>query len=100
LIVTTESGQTTIEFFVVAPTVPSVTVITPGAGEPGQTVPVTLRGLNLPGATVSESTPDLTLQNPQPVDDETVTWRSSAEPLRRTPTLTAPKPGVSIDGRV
>jgi hypothetical protein len=73
LIVTTESGQTTIEFFVVPPTVPSVTVVTPGAGEPGQTVPVTLRGLNLTGATVGESTPDLSLQNAQPVDDETIT---------------------------
>jgi hypothetical protein len=73
LIVTTERGQTPLEFFVVPPTGPSVTVVTPGAGEPGQTVPVTLRGLNLTGATVSESTPDLTLQNQQPVDDETVT---------------------------
>jgi hypothetical protein len=73
LIVTTESGQTTIELFVVPPTVPSITVITPGAGEPGQTVPVTLRGLKLTGATVGESSPDLSLQNRVPVDDETVT---------------------------
>jgi hypothetical protein len=72
LIVTTESGQTTIELFVVPPDVPSVTVVSPGAGEPGQIVPVTLRGLNLTGATLGESSPDLSLQNPQPVDDQTV----------------------------
>lgn len=73
LIVTTESGQTTIEFFVVAPDVPTVTSILPGAGEPGQTVGITLRGLNFTGATVSESDPDLTLQNAQVVSNETIT---------------------------
>jgi hypothetical protein len=73
LIVTTESGQTTIEFFVVPANVPSVTVVTPGAGEPGQTVPVTLRGLNLTGGVVSEGTADLSLQNAAVVDDETIT---------------------------
>src|SRR4029453_18925300 len=72
LIVTTESGQTTIELFVVPPDVPSVTVVSPGAGEPGQIVPVTIRGLNLTGAALGESSPDLSLQNPQPVDDQTV----------------------------
>jgi hypothetical protein len=73
LIVTTESGQTTAEFFVVAPDVPTVTAILPGAGEPGQTVGITLHGLNFTGATVSESDPDLSLQNPQVVSDETIT---------------------------
>src|SRR5688572_17470474 len=72
LIVTTESGQTTSEFFIVAPDVPTLTSIRPGAGEPGETVPVTLRGLNLTGATLSAS-PDLTLQNVVVVDDETIT---------------------------
>lgn len=73
LIVTTESGQTTIEFFVVPPTLPSVTVVLPGAGEPNTTVPVTLRGLNLSGGAVSGGAPDLTLQNPVVVDDQTIT---------------------------
>lgn len=70
LIVTTESGQTTIEFFVVPVDVPSVTSVLPGAGEPGDTVGVTLKGLNLTGGTV---TSDFTLQNPVVVDDETIT---------------------------
>jgi hypothetical protein len=73
LIVTTESGQTTIEFFVVPAGVPSVTSIQPGAGEPGDTVAVTLRGLNLTGGVVSESSADLALQNQVVVDDETIT---------------------------
>lgn len=73
LILTTETGQTTIEFFVVEPDVPSITVVAPGAGEPGQTVAVTLHGLNLLGATLSESSGDLSLQNPVVVDDQTVT---------------------------
>jgi hypothetical protein len=50
LIVTTESGQTTIEPFVVPAGVPTVTAVLPGAGEPGATVPVTLRGLNRPAS--------------------------------------------------
>jgi hypothetical protein len=70
LIVTTESGQTTIEFFVVPVDVPSVTAVLPGAGEPGDTVGVTLKGLNLTGGTVAS---DFTLQNPIVVDDETIT---------------------------
>src|SRR5262249_5592244 len=43
------------------------------AGEPGQTVGIMLHGLNFTGATVSESDPDLTLQNPQVVSNETIT---------------------------
>ncbi|MGH7896280.1 MAG: hypothetical protein ACREQL_16560 [Candidatus Binatia bacterium] len=73
LIVTTESGQTTIEFFVVAPDVPTVTSILPGAGEPGETVAVTLHGLNFTGATVTEVSADISLQNQMVVDDETIT---------------------------
>jgi hypothetical protein len=73
LIVTTESGQTTTEFFVVAPDVPTLTNIRPGAGEPSETVNVELRGLNLTGATVSTSSPSLTLQNVIVEDDETIT---------------------------
>jgi hypothetical protein len=73
LIVTTESGQTTIEFFVVPADTPTVTSILPGAGEPGDDVPVTLKGLNLTGATVSESSGNITLTNAMVVDDETIT---------------------------
>src|SRR5262249_50902503 len=74
LIVTTESGQTTKEFFIVAPDVPTLTAIDPGAGDPGDTVPVTLHGLNLTGATLDPSpSPDLTLSNFTVVDDETAT---------------------------
>jgi hypothetical protein len=73
LIITTESGQTTIEFFVVAADVPTVTSILPGAGEPGQTVALTLHGLNFTGASVTESDADLMLQNAVVVDDETIT---------------------------
>jgi hypothetical protein len=76
LIVTTESGQTTTEFFVVAPDVPTVTGVEPAAGEPNTTVPVTLHGLHFTGL-VGVTTPpgDLTLQNVTvpPVDDETIT---------------------------
>jgi hypothetical protein len=73
LIVTTESGQTTAEFFVVAPGVPTLFRIKPGAGEPGATVPVELRGLNLTGATLSTLSGDLTLQNVVVQDDEHIT---------------------------
>jgi hypothetical protein len=74
LIVTTESGQTTIEFFVVAAGTPTVTGVVPGAGEPGQTVAVTLHGLHLTGTTgVTTGTADLTAQNVTTVDDQTVT---------------------------
>ena len=74
LIVTTESGQTTIEFFVVAADVPTVTSIKPGAGEPGDTVPVTLRGLNLTApVNVSTLSPDLLFSPALLVDEETVT---------------------------
>ena len=73
LIVTTESGQTTAEFFVVAAGVLTVTGIEPGAGEPGQTVSVTIHGLHLTGADVTESSPDLGLTNKVVVDDETLT---------------------------
>jgi hypothetical protein len=73
LVVTGESGQTTVEFFVVAAGGPTVTGVTPGAGAPGTTVSVTLHGLHFTGATVSEASADLTLQNPVAVDDETIT---------------------------
>jgi hypothetical protein len=73
LIVTTESGQTTAEFFVVAAGVPTVTGVEPGAGEPGVTVPVTLRGLHLTGGMASVPPGPLTLQNVLVVDDETIT---------------------------
>jgi hypothetical protein len=74
LIVTTESGQTTIEFFVVAADVPTVTSIRPGAGEPGDTMTVTLRGLNLSAPViVSTPSPDLLFGPAVLVDEETVT---------------------------
>jgi hypothetical protein len=73
LIVTTESGQTTTEFFIVAAGVPSLTSIRPAAGEPGETVPVALRGLNLTGATLSTTSPSLTVQSVVVEDDETIT---------------------------
>lgn len=73
LIVTTESGQSTAEFFVVEADVPSLTGLRPGAGEPGQIVSVELRGLNLTGATVSTLSSAISLQNVVPVDDETIT---------------------------
>lgn len=72
LIITTESGQTTAEFFVVAAGVLAVTGLEPGAGEPGATVPVTLYGLHLSGASVTESSPDLTLQNVAVMSDESI----------------------------
>jgi len=74
LIVTSESGQTTTEFFVVAPGVPTVTGVEPGAGEPNSSVPVTLHGLHFTGLTGVTTPPgDLTLQNVTLVDDETIT---------------------------
>jgi hypothetical protein len=73
LILTTESGQTTAEFFIVAPGVPTLTGIFPGAGEPSETVNVELRGLNLTGATLPATVGPLTLQNAVVVDDETIT---------------------------
>ena len=81
LILTNESGQTTAEFFIVAPDVPTVTRIRPGAAEPGETVSVTLSGLNLTGATVASATPLLTLQNIVVVDDETITLDVTVDPL-------------------
>ncbi len=74
LIVTTESGQTTTEFFVVAPGVPTVTGIEPGAAQPNSTVAVTLHGLHFTGL-VGVTTPpgDLTLQNVTLVDDQIIT---------------------------
>lgn len=74
LIVTTESGQSTIEFFVVPAGVANVTVVQPGAGEPNATVAVTLRGIHLMGATsVTGGAPDLTPQLQSVVDDQTLT---------------------------
>jgi hypothetical protein len=81
LIVTTESGQSTIEFFVVPPGTPTVTAVLPGAGEPGDTVAVTLKGLNLTGATVGEASSDIDLQNPVVVDDETLTLEVVVDPM-------------------
>jgi|GEM_PF-5519499 len=73
LILTTESGQTTAEFFVVAPGVPTLFGIRPGAAEPGDVAPVELRGFNLTGASLSTPSASLTLQNAVVVDDETIT---------------------------
>jgi hypothetical protein len=73
LILTTESGQVTAEFFIVAANGPSLTSIRPGAGSPGQTVPVTLKGNNLTGAIVTTVSLSITLQNIVVVDDETIT---------------------------
>jgi hypothetical protein len=80
LIVTTESGQTTTEFFVVAPDVPTLTSIRPGAGEPGETVTVTLRGLNLTGAAPDAAPADLTFGAFSAVDDETLTLEVTVDP--------------------
>ena len=99
LIVTTESGQTTIEFFVVPANVPSVTVVTPGAGEPGQTVPVTLRGLNLTGGVVSEGTADLVApeRGGRRRRDDHRRGRRRRLPRRSTPTTRSPsRPGAGI----
>jgi hypothetical protein len=84
LIVTTESGQSTIEFFVVAPGTPTVTAVLPRAGEPGQTVAVTLKGLNLTGATVNEASADIALQNQVVADDETLTLEVVIDPMAAT----------------
>jgi len=105
LIVTTESGQTTAEFFVTPAGVLTVTGIDPGAGEPGQTVPVTLHGLHLTGATVSETTPDLTLQNQIVVDDETLTLdvavaTAAATSTNQTLTVSGPAGTTSVVFRV
>ncbi|HYV57118.1 MAG TPA: hypothetical protein VE911_06220, partial [Candidatus Nitrosopolaris sp.] len=100
LIVTTESGQTTAEFFVVAAGVLTVTGIDPGAGEPGQTVPVTMHGLHLTGAGVTESSPDLTLANTVVVDDETLTVDvdiAGGAATRTDWTLTVSGPAGSTD---
>jgi hypothetical protein len=84
LIVTTESGQSTIEFFVVPPGTPTVTAVLPGAGEPNGMVAVTLKGLNLTGATVGVAPGDLTLANAVVVDDETMTVDVSIDPMAAT----------------
>jgi len=100
LIVTTESGQTTAEFFVVAAGVLTVTGIEPGAGEPGQTVSVTIRGLHLTGADVTESSPDLSLTNKVVVDDETLTLDvaiAGGAATRTNWTLTVAGPAGSTD---
>jgi IPT/TIG domain-containing protein len=73
LIVTTESGQTTAEFFIVAPGVPTITSIRPGAGSANTTVPVTLHGLHFTSLGVTTSSSDLTLSSATVVDDETIT---------------------------
>jgi hypothetical protein len=73
LIVTTESGQVTTEFFIVAAGVPSLTGIRPGAGSAGQTVSVTLRGHHLTNALLSTVSLSIVLQNAVVVDDDTIT---------------------------
>lgn len=75
LILTSESGQVTAEFFVVAATKPTVTTIRPAAGERNQVVPVTLHGLNFtsPDITVSTLSLDIGVSNLVIVDDETAT---------------------------
>lgn len=69
LIVTTESGQTTTEFFIVAPDVPTFTSIRPGAGEPGETVTVAVRGANLAGGTFDAPPANLTFGASTVLDD-------------------------------
>ncbi|HWP64997.1 MAG TPA: hypothetical protein VNO26_03675, partial [Candidatus Limnocylindria bacterium] len=69
LIVTTESGQTTTEFFIVAPDVPTFTSIRPGAGEPGETVTVEVRGANLAGGTFDAPPANLTFGASTVLDD-------------------------------
>jgi hypothetical protein len=68
----------------VPPGTPTVTAVLPGAGEPGDTVAVTLKGLNLSGATVGESSGDIDLQNPVVVDDETITLEVVVDPMAAT----------------
>ena len=100
LIVTTESGQTTAEFFIVAAGVLTVTGIEPGAGEPGQTVSVTIHGLHLTGASVTESSPDLSLTNEVVIDDETLTLDvviAGGAATRTNWTLTVSGPAGSMD---
>jgi hypothetical protein len=101
LIVTTESGQVTAEFFVVAADVPSITSARPVAGSPGQTVNVTLHGLNLTGATLSTpADPNFSLANPVIVDDETATvdvviGAGAGTNTNHTITVTAPVGGAT-----
>lgn len=81
LIVTTESGQTTAEIFVVAPGVPTVTTVTPGAGERGDSVNVTLHGLNLTNTVnVTADDGDLSAGPTTVVDDETVMLTIDVDP--------------------
>jgi hypothetical protein len=73
LIVTTDAGQTTVEFFVVAAGAPTVTSVLPGAGEPGESLIVTLRGLGFTGvSSVTSSSAELVVNGFTPVDDETI----------------------------
>ncbi|HJQ85704.1 MAG TPA: hypothetical protein VKA21_16575 [Candidatus Binatia bacterium] len=81
LIVTTESGQTTTEFFVVPAGAPTVTAVRPGAGSPGTTTTVTLQGLHFTGLGVTTADPALTLPTPGTVvDDETITVDVTVQP--------------------
>jgi hypothetical protein len=80
LVVTTESGQTTPEFFVVpAGPGPAITVVEPAAGSPGDTVGVTLHGLHLTSGVVSAAAP-LTIGTQTVVDDETITAQVTIDP--------------------
>jgi hypothetical protein len=92
LIVATESGQATKEFFIVAAGAPSITGVRPGAGAPGTTTSVTLRGLNLTGAIVTTSSALVVPTNVVVVDDETITLDvgvSAVAPTNANHTITA-----------
>jgi hypothetical protein len=81
--VTTESGQTTTEFFVVPGGRPDRHRIEPAAGEPNTTGPRHAARPHLTGGTVSEASPDLSLANQVVVDDETITLHVDVAPARR-----------------
>jgi len=79
LIVTTESGQTTTDFFVVpAGGNPTVTGIAPAAGERGQSVQVTFHGLHLTGGGVTAAFP-FTVGTQAVIDDETIVAQVSVD---------------------
>ena len=87
LIVTTESGQSTIEFFVVpAGHADRDRRCSPAQESRVRRSPVTLKGLNLTGATVGERLGDIALQNAMVVDDETITLEVVIDPMAATRT--------------
>ena len=88
LIVTTESGQTTIEFFVVPPGMPTVTAILPGAGEPGADGARHAARPQPDGRDGQRGRPPTSRSEPVVVDDETITLEvvhRSRRPRRRRP---------------